>query len=71
MGLCKDCKHWDHPNEKYWGGCVLTRSNTLSEDPRSLALAYGYDDDMSAALMCPAELATAPDFGCNQFEAKE
>ena len=70
-GLCKDCKWWV---ESYsvpiglgeWKTCQLTQNEGMEEftHPDSLALSMGTGFSSTGAL------ATAPDFGCNQFEAK-
>lgn len=69
-GTCKDCRFWD--NSRYdwadtgksgWGYCELVSSPWEGVVYESNA---GILDGTSDSL-----LVTAPDFGCNQFEAKE
>lgn len=69
-GTCKDCRHWggygaygDEPLPG-WRTCDLTESGGAKKQvPRSKAVAI---DAESYA----ADLFTASDFGCIQFEAK-
>ncbi len=86
-GTCKDCKHWhsfaawweeegqygyDSPDEVYsewarrrYGSCNLAESNGDNpKNPETKAIAID-GERYSASLM------TAPDFGCNQFQAKD
>jgi len=69
---CKNCRWWEQPETPgTWGACLLTFIRYGTEDqPKSLALAYAYDDGNAQAIE-RTELATAPDFGCIQFEVSD
>lgn len=66
-GLCKNCRHWrapafGDPILPGWGECGLASSEVwYRNEHRIKATAVSYED---------ADVATAPDFGCNQWEAK-
>jgi hypothetical protein len=71
MGQCKDCQWWDSPLTVYfssektvtgWGECKLTEVEYTVKHPETLALIQARGDS--------GALATAPTFGCVQFEAK-
>ena len=75
MGNCKDCRHWTPPgtpislasqrtNYEGFGECERTGVEGGAGGQGRLALAY---DDAGVF----AILATKPEFGCVQFEAKE
>lgn len=71
MGHCKYCKHWGHGEAlrsadyapKKHCAFVLT-NDTQSPVTISVGGNAEYGDD-------PADLLTAPDFGCVLFQAKE
>lgn len=72
-GLCKDCKWWEKLPREAWGSfddgwklCALGEAHNCNpEHPLTLALGHGWGDGTGWAT-----IATAPDFGCVQFEAK-
>ena len=66
-GTCKDCKWWELLQEKDgWGECLMALTkNGAAEQEDTLAVAYAPLDDVRWGV-----LATAPDFGCVQFENK-
>lgn len=71
MGNCKDCKHWEKNDASYqaggrgWGQC---RMGLCYDGVQEVAdtLAFASDSEAFAAV-----LATAPNFGCVQFEIAE
>ncbi len=80
VGNCKDCKHWDQPGGAGHGGyqtCLLAATSdgclrhlcdppgSAQLAPVSMAKAYALDGSWYSA-----DLITAPDFGCVQFEPK-
>ncbi len=63
-GLCRDCRHWSVEDAQWCvgidnglGHCMKVRE----EYPQTKAIVVAQEE---------AELVTAPDFGCVQFEAK-
>jgi hypothetical protein len=74
-GQCKECRWWEHTGGAAWGACLLTYSS-LAEPMylHTLALAYPENEDGDTCLSDDAPkagLATAPTFGCVQFEARK
>ncbi len=72
LGLCRDCHHWVGFRffPEGWRVCDIaaTAGNLPTEHVPSgaLALAMGWSEDNADAQ--DAELATAPDYGCVQFQ---
>jgi hypothetical protein len=71
MGECRACRWWrlesglEGSAIADWGECSLAESE--SDAPKvSTTRAYAYDCEQYKA-----GLLTAPDFGCNQWTAKE
>lgn len=67
---CRDCRHWTPPATYEWfpgekfGTCELTKSEDGNpHTPKTAAFARDAEGYR-------AELATKPDFSCNQFEPK-
>lgn len=75
VGYCRDCRWWgyDSDRDNGWRTCLLTETHDnealgwqLLKAVKALA--------MSCSKLCDtvaAELETAPDFGCVQFQPKE
>lgn len=63
VGLCRDCKHWLDADDAKRLGAKDWRICDRAEEPGKAKL-VGYGNQQSW-------LATAPDFGCVQFEGRE
>jgi len=60
---CSDCVHWSEKDGIVgWGRCLLIRMRTLKDVT---------DDPTIKACTLQGMLATAPDFGCSLWAAKE
>jgi hypothetical protein len=72
MERCATCKWWEHgEGRNSLGVCLLTVTKIAEPvHPTTLALAYARNWE-GYATTNPAELVTAPDFGCIQWEKRD